>query len=50
MAQVREVEVRAARGEGTHEARQVAEQQRIQLQHERQERLRQLQDQEQQVS
>ena len=49
VAQVREVEVRAARGEGAQEARQVAEQQRVQLQHERQERMHQLQDQAQQV-
>ena len=47
--QVREVEVGAARGEGLLEARQVAERERLQLQDERQERLRQVQDQEQQV-
>lgn len=41
--------MRAARGEGALEARQVAEQQRMQLQQERQQRLHHLQDQEQQV-
>ena len=46
---MREVEVRAARGEGALEAHHVAEQQRMQLQQERQEHLHHLQDQEQQV-
>lgn len=49
VGQVREIEVRAARGEGALEARQVAEQQRMQLQQERQERVQHLQHQEQQV-
>lgn len=49
VGQVREVEVRAARGEGANEARQVADEERTQLQHEHQERLQQLQAQEQLV-
>ena len=47
--QVREVEVRAARGEGALDAHHVAEQRRMQLQQEGQERLQHLRDQEQQV-
>ena len=50
MTLVREVEVKAARMEGLEEARQVADQQRLQLQQEQEERLQQLQTQEQQVS
>ena len=49
VGQVREVEVRAARGEGANEARQVADQERTQLQHEHQERLQQFRAQEQLV-
>ena len=49
VGQVREVEVRAARGEGALDAHHVAEQQRMQLQQEGQERLQHLRDQEQQV-
>ena len=49
VAQVRGVEVGAARGEGALEARQMADQERLQLQQERQQSLSQLQHQEQQV-
>ena len=49
VGQVREVEVRAARGEGVHEARQLADREHARLQQDHQERLQQLQAQEQQV-
>lgn len=49
VGRVREVEVQAAREEGALQAHRVAEQGHTQLQQERQERLHQLQEQEQQV-
>ena len=49
VGQVREVEVKAARAEGVNDARHVASQQRAGLQQDQQERLQQLQAQEQQV-
>ena len=49
VGQVREVEVKAARGEGVNEAHQLADRERARLQQDHQERLQQLQAQEQQV-